>query len=895
MKMPVLNEAELLFLGDVPISDVYYGESRIWPPPAIIDSCEPGEVIKGVTTVVTVGGQHLMGGTEFGVLGKWVLRGEWDRETSYLKKDSVVYNDVAYIATEDIPGSYWSPSIDMELWFEADDLGLTDGAQVMNWPSKGIRTDVTVAATATPPTYVAGLIGGKGAVRISTSGFGSGSVYAPTEVSEGMGFFAVARRGGSDWPMLTVYEPNGYELRCYQNTGQPEVVFSGAPGAGAGSTVVIPPDTPFLLNCYFTPTELDLWMNGTLLIRNPASGTFTPFLPASAELHIGERFMNSSPWVGEIAAVGICSGVLSVDLRQRIEAGMAWRYGLQDLLPTDHPYKGISPGEGGTPDVDPRWMLFDAAWIDFDEVNILSGSQVECTVPANLEEEDYHIGFFPATNTDRVCSDIPLLKVYVPLPVIESLEPSSATSTANVALTVNGSNFVAGGFVWWVDAKTPTAQPFGSAYSFYDSTRVTTTLHHLKMDTDFLVWVASDPNGTGPDWVGGPVSNQMIFSITQPPLHIDHIDPVTGPPESQVLDIYGTGFLPVWTGSTPYSTVGAYALDDFFSIGESMIFIDSTHIQVPDFWPVETDYQIVVINHSASGPVIEESNTALFTCVAPIVPVLTSLTPNTGQTDWGTIPIHVYGSGFVPGSYAECNGGALYSQEIVDEGHINVTAWGVPTTPMIVSFVVKTPDGLTSNALSFTVTDPSVVAPILNSIDPASAPPGPLGRAFNTYGSKFVSGADILFDGVPTVNKATFINEAMLSTNLGSEVDVPGTKQVTVRNPDGTVSNAMPFTVTGPPIVVPILNSISPTRITQAQWGMTVNATGSGFLPGIRIKADGVDGGGSTASTDTTATFALGGAITNVPGVKLISVYNTGSADSNTLEFTVNPARTRPT
>jgi hypothetical protein len=297
-------------------------------------------------------------------------------------------------------------------------------------------------------------------------------------------------------------------------------------------------------------------------------------------------------------------------------------------------------------------------------------------------------------------------QIWPPLPFIQSIDPSSAEGTANVPLTIHGFDFVPGGFVWWVDANFPNNQPFGGAYSFADSTRITTTLHHLAVK-DFLLWVASDPKGTGPDWVGGPVSNKVIFSVTQPPLHIDHIDPVTGPPESQLLDIYGTGFLPVWTGSTPYSTVGAYAFDDFFSIGDSIIFIDSTHIQVPDFWPAEADYQIVVLNHSASGPVIEESNTALFTC-----------------------------------------------------------------------------------------TDPSVVAPILNSIDPASAPPGPLGRAFNTYGSNFVSGADILFDGVPTVNKATFINAAMLSTNLGSEVDVPGTKQVTVRNPDGTVSNAMPFTVT---------------------------------------------------------------------------------------------------
>ena len=233
-------------------------------------------------------------------------------------------------------------------------------------------------------------------------------------------------------------------------------------------------------------------------------------------------------------------------------------------------------------------------------------------------------------------------QIWPPLPVLESITPSTSVEPPTTCVVeIYGSNFIVGSDVCWVNSKTPNNAPFASAATYRDSTHLTTTLHHLAANNDFLVWVRSNRNNE--------VSNRVNFPVTPPipdPLVLERIDPVIGFPESQVLDLYGTGFLPQWTGSTDYSVVSAYAFGDMFQIGDSMIFIDSTHIQVPDFWPDEGDYQIVVMNHAASGQVIEESNTVLYTCIVndPHVPILESIDPNVGSG--GAVDLHLYGTNF---------------------------------------------------------------------------------------------------------------------------------------------------------------------------------------------------------------------------------------------------------
>ena len=102
-----------------------------------------------------------------------------------------------------------------------------------------------------------------------------------------------------------------------------------------------------------------------------------------------------------------------------------------------------------------------------------------------------------------------------------------------------------------------------------------------------------------------PIPVEPVAGLT-----ISRLSPTSGLPNvSQVLDIYGTGFLPSYVDANiSYSTVGASANDDWFGIGNSVIYFDSTHLQVPDFWPSSGEYLIYVENIINPGSIHERSN-----------------------------------------------------------------------------------------------------------------------------------------------------------------------------------------------------------------------------------------------------------------------------------------------
>ena len=88
------------------------------------------------------------------------------------------------------------------------------------------------------------------------------------------------------------------------------------------------------------------------------------------------------------------------------------------------------------------------------------------------------------------------------------------------------------------------------------------------------------------------------------------------------------------------------------------------------------------------------------------------------------------------------------------------------------------------------------IGPVLDSINPASTPPGTPPQVLTCTGSQFVDGAVILWGDVP--QPTTFDSETVVSCRLGLETDVTGEPgeqvSVQVRNPDGNVSGTVYFT-----------------------------------------------------------------------------------------------------
>jgi len=80
--------------------------------------------------------------------------------------------------------------------------------------------------------------------------------------------------------------------------------------------------------------------NGTAI--NASAGTVGTITWSG--ITVGGRFTNASDWwSGHICEVIIYSTLLSTNQRQQVEGYLAWKWGIQSSLPSNHPYKNSSP------------------------------------------------------------------------------------------------------------------------------------------------------------------------------------------------------------------------------------------------------------------------------------------------------------------------------------------------------------------------------------------------------------------------------------------------------------------------------------------------------------------------------------------------------------------------
>ena len=186
----------------------------------------------------------------------------------------------------------------------------------------------------------------------------------------------------------------------------------------------------------------------------------------------------------------------------------------------------------------------------------------------------------------------------------------------------------------------------------------------------------------------------------------------------------------------------------------------------------------------------------------------------------------------------------------------------------------------------FDTTAGSGSGPTLTALSPSSAPAGGPGFTLTVTGANFVSGATVRWNG--SNRTTTFGSASQLTAAIpAADIAVAGTAQVTVVNPDTSLSNALPFTTTAASTAV--LSSAAATGVNAdngtvalpagaqagdallviANWNdgpTTVDLLTSGFtkiLTGVRRAAGSVDlheaahgsrSGPVTAKASTTAT-----------------------------------------
>jgi hypothetical protein len=374
-----------------------------------------------------------------------------------------------------------------------------------------------------------------------------------------------------------------------------------------------------------------------------------------------------------------------------------------------------------------------------------------------------------------------------PAPTLTSISPISASSgAADLTLTLIGSGFFNGAGVQFVNSATS----YGNllATTFVSSTNLTAVIpaSAIALPGAFSISVNNPFPNLGP-------SNALPFTVnlgTYPVPNLISISPATVVAGSLPFQIIagGTEFAPgamiqfngVGKATTVASATNLYAI------------ISTADIATPG------TVQVTVTNPTPGGGTSAPQS---FVISQPsVVPNITSVNPATVTAGF-PVNLTVNGTGFTQGATLTVGGpgGNYYITNFVSSAQLsipNFSANGVGTFPV---YVIDPAPAGTSPAFNLTVAQPP--APAITSISPTSGQAGAQ-ITLTINGSNFQPGANILFNNQNNFTYNTnYSGTIQLTTSLILGGVAAGTYPITVVNltPTSVSSNAVNFTVTGPP------------------------------------------------------------------------------------------------
>ncbi len=176
---------------------------------------------------------------------------------------------------------------------------------------------------------------------------------------------------------------------------------------------------------------------------------------------------------------------------------------------------------------------------------------------------------------------------------------------------------------------------------------------------------------------------------------------------------------------------------------------------------------------------------------------------------------------------------------------------------------------LTIGGQTFTVVQAGAVIPQITSLSPSKVDAGTPAFALTVNGANFLSGCNVLWNGVPL--PTTLLSDTELRASVSSaDIAFPGAAQVVVANPGGGQSAPATFTILQPPNPVPIITGLSPSPMLVGS-SPTLTVMGSGFVPSSEIRWNGVE-----LPTIYGSSLLLTAQVpdTSSPAVALVTVFN---------------------
>jgi subtilisin family serine protease len=408
-----------------------------------------------------------------------------------------------------------------------------------------------------------------------------------------------------------------------------------------------------------------------------------------------------------------------------------------------------------------------------------------------------------------------------PAPTLTSLSPSHILAgTAGLTLTVNGSNFVSTSVVRWNGADRPT--------TYVSATQVRATITPSD-----LAAVATAGVAVFTPAPGGGLSSALPFTVDPPPaLTVDTTSAAGATPVTVTLT-NGLG------GSMDWLGFAATAAADSGSIQTTYVGTGVTTRTWTVTLPGTTgtyEFRLFTNGYTrlATSPTIT---------VLPPAPVVSSISPATMSAGAAAFTLTVYGSNFVAGSVIRWNGSdrlttfvngaqlrtTISSSDIANVGTAQVTVFN------------PAPGGGASAPRPFSITQPPTLA--VSSTNAAGGTPVTVTLA-NGSGSS----ADWMALAASSAPDTSFLQSTYVGAGITSR-----TWTVTMPTTAGTyefrlftngyqrLAASAAVTVTPPPSPLPVLTSLSPTRVLAGTAGLTLTVNGSNFVSTSVVRWNGSD------------------------------------------------------
>ncbi|WP_353063325.1 IPT/TIG domain-containing protein [Tunturibacter psychrotolerans] len=431
-----------------------------------------------------------------------------------------------------------------------------------------------------------------------------------------------------------------------------------------------------------------------------------------------------------------------------------------------------------------------------------------------------------------------------PAPTVSSVTPNSGSTAGGTAVTITGTNFVAGATVTFGSTA-------GTSVVVVNSTTITATAPAASAGAA-TVTVTNSGGQSG--------SLASAFTYIAPPT-VTSVSPNGGPlAGGTAVTITGTNFA---AGATV--TFGSTA-------ATSVTVVNATTITATT--PAGSAGAVTVTVTNSNGL---SGNLASGFTFAP-APTVSSVSPNTGSTAGGTA-ITITGTNFAPGATVEILETRRQATNVVVVNSTTITA----TTPtgnagaVTVTVAVNGQSGNLANGFTY------IVSPTVSSVSPNSGPVGG-GTTVTITGTNFATGAAVTFGSTSATN-VTVVNSTTITATTPAGSAGAVTVTVTVNGQSGSLAGAFTYAAS------PTVSSVSPNS-GSTSGGTAVTIMGTNFVAGAAVTFGSAAATSVTVVNSTTITATTPAGTTGAATVTVTNSSGQSGSLASAFTYIVKPTVT---